>query len=241
MFDCFVVCWLWVFYFVVVLVLLVGMWQVLLVVLLEVKQLDSFCIFYIYVFSVWMSLFVFVLMVLYVVIVLIWWIKVCEILVMVCVLMGVGFILIILLIGSIWGKGIWGIWWDWDLCMISELVLLFLYLGVIGLYYVIEDCCSVVCVVGLLVIVGVSLLLVICYLVDWWGGLYQCQLINVFGELVISSVMIVLLWWMVIGIKFWFVGLVLVKVCVDNFDCEVGKVWVGGCVDVVCVFWEVQL
>lgn len=81
----------------------------------------------------------FVLMVFYVVIVLVWWIKICEILVMVCVLMGVGFILIILFIGSIWGKGIWGGWWDWDLCFISELILLFLYLGVIGFYYVIDD------------------------------------------------------------------------------------------------------
>lgn len=40
-------------------------------------------------------------------------------------------------------------------------------------------------------------------------------------------------------IKFWFVGLLLVKVCVDNFVCEVGKVWVGECFgDIVLVIFE---
>ncbi|KAG1535664.1 hypothetical protein G6F50_015247 [Rhizopus delemar] len=112
-----------------IVVLLVGMWQALLVVPPEAKQLDSFRILYIHVPSAWMSLFVFALMALYAAIALIWRIKVCEILAMACAPMGAGFTLITLLTGSIWGKGTWGTWWDWDPRMTSELVLLFLYLG----------------------------------------------------------------------------------------------------------------
>jgi heme exporter protein C len=128
-----------VFYLAAVPVLLVGMWQALLVVPPEAKQLDSFRILYIHVPSAWMSLFVFALMALYAAIALVWRIKVCEILAMACAPMGAGFTLITLLTGSIWGKGTWGTWWDWDPRMTSELVLLFLYLGVIGLYHAIED------------------------------------------------------------------------------------------------------
>ncbi|WP_268597238.1 cytochrome c biogenesis protein CcsA, partial [Escherichia coli] len=118
----------------------------------------------------------------------------CEILAMACAPMGAGFTLITLLTGSIWGKGTWGTWWDWDPRMTSELVLLFLYLGVIGLYHAIEDRRSAARAAGLLAIVGVSLLPVIRYSVDWWGGLHQRQSINVFGESAISSAMIAPLW-----------------------------------------------
>ncbi|MBN5153141.1 heme ABC transporter permease CcmC [Stenotrophomonas pavanii] len=230
-FDRFAARWSRVFYLVAVPVLLVGMWQALLVVPPEAKQLDSFRILYIHVPSAWMSLFVFALMALYAAIALIWRIKVCEILAMACAPMGAGFTLITLLTGSIWGKGTWGTWWDWDPRMTSELVLLFLYLGVIGLYHAIEDRRSAARAAGLLAIVGVSLLPVIRYSVDWWGGLHQRQSISVFGESAISSAMIAPLWWMVIGTKFWFAGSVLAKARADNLDREAGKAWVGGRVD----------
>lgn len=78
-FDRFAARWSRVFYLAAVPVLLVGMWQALLVVPPEAKQLDSFRILYIHVPSAWMSLFVFALMALYAAIALIWRIKVCEI------------------------------------------------------------------------------------------------------------------------------------------------------------------
>jgi len=174
-FDRFAARWSRVFYLAAVPVLLVGMWQALLVVPPEAMQLDSFRILYIHVPSAWMSLFVFALMALYAAIALIWRIKVCEILAMACAPMGAGFTLITLLTGSIWGKGTWGTWWDWDPRMTSELVLLFLYLGVIGLYHAIDDRRSAARAAGLLAIVGVGLLPVIRYSVDWFGGLHQRQ------------------------------------------------------------------
>ena len=52
---------------------------------------------------------------------------------------GAVFTAIALATGSIWGKPMWGTWWDWDPRLTTELILLFLYLGVIGLYHAIED------------------------------------------------------------------------------------------------------
>ena len=75
---------------------------------------------------------VFALMAVYAAIALVWRIKLCEILAMACAPIGAAFTLITLVTGSIWGKPMWGTWWDWDPRLTTELILLFLYLGVIG-------------------------------------------------------------------------------------------------------------
>lgn len=225
-FDRFAARWSRVFYLAAVPVLLVGIWQALAVVPADSKQLDSFRILYIHVPSAWMSLFVFALMALYAAIALIWRIKTCEILAMACAPLGAGFTLITLLTGSIWGKPTWGTWWDWDPRMTTELILLLLYLGVIGLYYAIEDRRSAARAAGLLAIVGVSLLPVIRYSVEWWGSLHQGQTIRLFGESTLDASMALPLWLMVIGTKLWFVGSLLAKARADNLLREAGKAWV---------------
>lgn len=225
-FDRFAARWSRVFYLAAVPVLLIGIWQALAVVPADSKQLDSFRILYIHVPSAWMSLFVFALMALYAAIALIWRIKTCEILAMACAPLGAGFTLITLLTGSIWGKPTWGTWWDWDPRMTTELILLLLYLGVIGLYYAIEDRRSAARAAGLLAIVGVSLLPVIRYSVEWWGSLHQGQTIRLFGESTLDASMALPLWLMVIGTKLWFAGSLLAKARADNLLREAGKAWI---------------
>ncbi|WP_433925917.1 heme ABC transporter permease CcmC [Stenotrophomonas nematodicola] len=226
-FDRFATRWSRIFYVAAVPVLLLGMWQGLFVVPAEQTQNDAFRIIYIHVPSAWMSLFVFALMAFYAVIALVWRIKICEMLAMACAPMGAGFTLITLLTGSIWGKGTWGGWWDWDPRLTSELILLFLYLGVIGLYHAIDDRRSAARAAGLLAIVGVGLLPVIRYSVDWFGGLHQRQSINVFGTNAVRPELIAPLWWMVVATKLWFVGSLLAKARADNLAREAGKAWVG--------------
>lgn len=225
-FDRFAARWSRVFYLAAVPVLLVGMWQALLVVPPEAKQLDSFRILYIHVPSAWMSLFVFALMALYAAIALIWRIKVCEILAMACAPIGAAFTLITLLTGSIWGKPMWGTWWDWDPRLTTELILLFLYLGVMGLYGAIDDRRAAARAAGLLSIVGVVLLPVIRYSVVWWNSLHQGQTIRMFGESSMDGSMILPLWLMVLATKFWFAGSLLARARADNLRREAGKAWV---------------
>ncbi|KGO97499.1 cytochrome c biogenesis protein CcsA, partial [Novilysobacter defluvii] len=131
-----------------------------------------------------------------------------------------------LLTGSIWGKPMWGTWWDWDPRMTTELILLFLYLGVIGLYNAIDDRRAAARAAGLLAIVGVVLLPIIRYSVEWWDSLHQGQTIKVFGESSLDPSMAWPLWWMVIGTKFWFAGSLLLRARADNLRRESGKAWV---------------
>src|SRR5690606_9464271 len=153
----------------------VGAYLGLFVVPADYQQGDSFRILYIHVPAAWMSMAMFALMALYGAIALVWRIKLCEILAMACAPIGAAFTFVTLATGSIWGKPMWGTWWDWDPRLTSQLVLLFLYFGVIGLYAAIEDSRAAARAASLLAIVGVVMLPIIRYSVVWWNSLHQGQ------------------------------------------------------------------
>ncbi|HEY5802595.1 MAG TPA: heme ABC transporter permease [Lysobacter sp.] len=226
-FDRFAARWSPVSYVLAVIVMAYGLWGALYQVPADYQQGDSFRILYIHVPAAWMSLFVFGLMAFYAAIAQIWRIKLCEILAMACAPTGAAFTLITLATGSIWGKPMWGTWWDWDPRLTSELVLLFLYLGIMGLYHAIDDRRQATRAAGLLAIVGVALLPVIRYSVVWWNSLHQGQTIRLLGESSMDSSMIPPLIWMIVGTKLWFVGALLTRARADNLRRESGKAWVG--------------
>src|SRR3989442_8415285 len=47
--------------------------------------------------------------------------------------LGVLFTGLTLLLGSLWGKPVWNVWWAWDARVVSTAVLFFLYLGYLAL------------------------------------------------------------------------------------------------------------
>lgn len=67
----------------------------------------------------------------------------------------------------------WGTWWVWDARLTSELILLFLYLGVIALYNAFSDKVVAGRAAGILALVGVINLPIIHYSVEWWNTLHQ--------------------------------------------------------------------
>ena len=202
-----------------------GIYGALFVVPADYQQGDSFRILYIHVPAAWMSLFVYALMAFYAAIALVWHVKLCEVLAMACAPIGALFTAVTLATGSIWGKPMWGTWWDWDPRLTSELVLLFLYLGVIGLNAAIEDRRAAARAAGFLAIVGVVLLPVIRYSVTWWNSLHQGATIKLMGESTMDASMMWPLWVMVLATKFWFVGSLLQRARADNLERESGKDW----------------
>ena len=46
---------------------------------------------------------------------------------------GVLFTALTLVLGSLWGRPVWGIWWAWDARLVTTAVLFFLYLGYLAL------------------------------------------------------------------------------------------------------------
>ena len=75
--------------------------------------------------------------------------------------------------GALWGKPTWGAWWVWDARLTSELILLFLYLGVMALQAAIDDPRRGDRAGALLAIVGAINVPIIYFSVVWWNTLHQ--------------------------------------------------------------------
>ena len=86
---------------------------------------------------------------------------------------GAAFTLLALVTGSLWGKPTWGTYWQWDARMTSVLILFFLYLGLMALRSSIEEETLAGKLSAVLALVGVVILPVIKFSVDWWNTLHQ--------------------------------------------------------------------
>lgn len=86
---------------------------------------------------------------------------------------GAAFTLAALVTGSLWGKPMWGAYWVWDARLTSVLLLFFLYLGLIALRSSLEDEALAGKLTAVLALVGVAILPVIKFSVEWWNTLHQ--------------------------------------------------------------------
>ncbi|MBT1450681.1 heme exporter protein CcmD [Glaciecola sp. XM2] len=75
--------------------------------------------------------------------------------------------------GAVWGQPTWGTWWIWDARLTSQLILLFLYLGVIALYVSFDDKQQGGKAAAIMAMVGVINIPIIKYSVEWWNTLHQ--------------------------------------------------------------------
>ena len=86
---------------------------------------------------------------------------------------GAAFTFLALVTGSLWGKPTWGTYWIWDARLTSVLILFFLYIGLIALRSSIDDETQAAKLTAVLALVGIVILPVIKFSVDWWNTLHQ--------------------------------------------------------------------
>lgn len=87
--------------------------------------------------------------------------------------LGAAFTLLALVTGSLWGKPMWGIYWVWDARLTSVLILFFIYLGLMALRSSLDDETLAAKLTAVLALVGVIILPIIKFSVDWWNTLHQ--------------------------------------------------------------------
>jgi heme exporter protein C len=87
--------------------------------------------------------------------------------------LGAVFTFLALFTGALWGKPTWGTYWVWDPRLTSVLVLFFLYLGLIALRSSLDDEALAGNLTAMLSVVGIVILPVIKFSVDWWQTLHQ--------------------------------------------------------------------
>jgi heme exporter protein C len=87
--------------------------------------------------------------------------------------LGVIFTALTLVLGSLWGRPVWGVWWAWDARLVTTAVLLFLYLGYLALRSVpaSPDARAKRCAIAALIaFVDVP---IVHFSVTWWRTLHQ--------------------------------------------------------------------
>jgi heme exporter protein C len=192
----------------------------------DYQQGESFRIMYVHVPCAWMSLFAYGFMAANGFIALVWRIKLSETLAMAAAPVGAAFTFITLVTGSLWGKPMWGTWWTWDARLTSELVLLFLYFGVIGLYHAIEDTRQAARAAAFLALVGVVNLPIVHYSVEWWNTLHQARTVSLLGPSKIDARMLWPLLVLAIATHIYFFASVLARARAMLIGLESGKEWV---------------
>jgi heme exporter protein C len=86
---------------------------------------------------------------------------------------GAAFTFLALVTGSLWGRPMWGTYWEWDARLTSMLVLFLMYLGLIALWRAVEDPSRAARAAAVLTLVGAINLPIIKFSVDWWNTLHQ--------------------------------------------------------------------
>ena len=166
-------------------------------------------ILYVHVPSAWLSMMSYTLMAVAAGIGLIWRIKLAHAIAASCAPIGAAFTFLTLATGSLWGKPMWGTWWEWDARMTSELLLLFLFLGYIALRNSFSDTAKADRVSGILAVVGVVNVPIIHFSVKWWNTLHQPASVMKVGASSIDSSMLVPLLLMALGFNLFFANVLL--------------------------------
>jgi heme exporter protein C len=177
----------------------------------DYQQGDGFRIIYVHAPAAWLSLMVYVVMATSAAVGLIWRMNVAHAVAASCAPIGASFTALALVTGMIWGRPMWGTYWEWDPRLTSELLLLFLYLGYMGLRNAIDDLWRADRASAVLAIVGVVNVPIIHYSVIWWNSLHQAPSVMKFGKPTMVASMLVPLLLMLAGFTLYFVALLLTR------------------------------
>ena len=187
-----------------VITLVIGTYGGLVLAPIDYQQKEAFRIIYVHVPAAWLSLFGYSFMAGAAVVALVWRIKLAECVLIAAAPIGASFTALALLTGMLWGKPMWGTYWTWDARLTSELVLLFLYMGVIALGQSMSDPRAGARAAAMLAIAGVINVPIVHYSVEWWNSLHQGATVTKFDKPSISGDMLWPLLVMALSFTFYF-------------------------------------
>ncbi|WP_417663982.1 heme ABC transporter permease [Pseudidiomarina donghaiensis] len=148
----------------------------------DYQQGDSYRIIFIHVPAAMFSMGAYTGMAIAALIALVWQIRTAEWAIAAIAPVGAVLTFVALFTGAVWGKPMWGSWWEWDARLTSELILLFLYIGVLALYYAFNDARTGAKAAAILALVGVVNVPIIHFSVYWWNSLHQGATITKFEK-----------------------------------------------------------
>ncbi len=175
------------------------------------QQGDGFRIVYVHAPCAWMSLMVYTTMAAASAVGLIWRMKVAHAVAASCAPIGASFTAAALMTGMLFGRPMWGTYWAWDPQLTFELVLLFIYLGYMGLRSSFDDPQRADRASAMLAVVGFIDVPIIHFSTTWWNSLHQAPSVLRLGKPTIVLPMLIPLLMMLLGFTLYFIAILLVR------------------------------
>lgn len=192
----------------------------------DYQQGDAYRIMFVHVPAAFLSLSAYIVMAAGAAVGLIWRIKVGHAVAAGSAPIGASLAVLALATGSLWGRPMWGTYWAWDPRLTSELILLFLYVGVMSLRNAFEDSSRGDRAAAVLAIVGVVNVPIVHYSVVWWNSLHQGATIAKIGKPSMPGSMLLPLMVMLLGFVLFYLALLLVRVQAEVLLRERHASWV---------------
>src|SRR6187397_1525839 len=172
----------------------------------DYQQGSTVKIMFVHVPNAWLAMFVWGVMSLAALGTLVWRHPLADVAAKAAAPIGAAFTFLALVTGSLWGRPMWGTYWEWDARLTSVLILFLMYLGLIALWRAVEDPSRAARATAILTLVGSVNLPIIKFSVDWWNTLHQGESIFRAGGSTIDASMLWPLAVMTLAITLFFVA-----------------------------------
>jgi heme exporter protein C len=192
----------------------------------DYQQGDGFRIIYVHAPSAWLAVMIYAVMATAAGVGLIWRMKVAHAVAASCDGVGAWFTVVSLLTGMLWGKPMWGTYWVWDPRLTAQLILLFLYLGFMGLRASIDDVSRADRASAVLALVGVVNLPIIRYSVEWWNSIHQAPSVMKMDRPSMPFDMLAPLLAMLLGFSLYFGAVLLIRLRAEILRRERNASWI---------------
>jgi heme exporter protein C len=197
----------------------------------DYQQGDAFRIIYVHVPAAFLSLAIYTTIFVNSVVYLIWRIKLADMIAQRSAALGATYTVIALFSGALWGKPMWGTWWIWDARLTSELILLFLYMGYMGLRSAIANPIRAAYASAILAVIGMIDIPIVHFSVEWWATLHQGATLAKLTKPSISTEMLYPLLGMIAAFTSFYIVLLCAQVRLEILKREFRTQWVR---DVLC-------
>jgi len=193
----------------------------------DATQSDAYRIIFIHVPAAWMSMFLYVVMAAWSAAALGFNTRLSAMMAQAIAPTGALMTFIALWTGAFWGRPTWGAYWAWDARMTSELILLFLYLGIIALRNAIDEPRRADKACAVLALTGVVNVPIIYFSVYWWNTLHQGSSVSVTRAPSMAAIMLAGMLVMALAAWFYAIAVILARVRIIIVERERGASWVA--------------
>jgi len=204
-----------------------GLWISFALAPTDFQQGEVYRIIFIHVPAAWMSMFIYLVMAFWSILALTFNTRLSAMMAQALVPTGAVMTFIALWTGALWGRPTWGTYWAWDARMTSELILLFLYFGVIALRNAIDDPRRADRACALLTIVGTVNIPIIYFSVKWWNTLHQGASVSLTSAPTMAAIMLTGMLVMALAAWFYTIAIALWRVQAIILERERGAAWIA--------------